>query len=614
MGVIGPREYGEHLDWIVAALGQVDLPRGRSEWANAAVARVRARMGDPELHIAVLGETSSGKSTLLNAFLRQRLLPSSALVATRTTLTIRHGPQARLTGGRTCWVEDLASALRHALTTDAADGLHDLELCWPTPLLGDGVTITDTPGFSVDDAGHRERAVAAAESADLVLVVVPAVAAMSRTLAEFLSGPLRDHRDRCAFLLTKIDMVEPHERAEVLEVTARRLRELGVEEPVVFPCVPQAVLRTVDEPDAGMPFADVEAGLVALTARRRQAAIAATLSSLLTELLRTVEQAAVRRGTRLAAAEQELAGLSLPDLRAFLATWAQDAVAAGVDAVSLAWGTAAHRYFASDLVDRMREAVEQGSVTTAAEMAAAAIEAVRECLHSAAHTAVTDVITRIDQALSCSATALSEEFIDQFARLARLADAHTAVPAPPPVAAAAPAAPDLTKVNDALTAVGTRLSNSAALRAGGGAALGAAAGTVMIPIPVVGTVLGALFGSVVGIPGTETQRTRFLAQATPVVAEVRTEVAVIVEAAVKRVLADHADRVDHIRVAYLRAWLSDVDDLAWREARSRERLADFITAATRMAEQARERREQIGRLRAALSGPPAEAVVGRATT
>src|SRR5690606_8045857 len=118
-------------------------------------------------------------------------------------------------------------------------GLHVLT---DVALLGGDVTVIDTPGFSVTDAGHRELAEEAARQADVALVVVPAVAALSMTLVDFLTGPLRDHHDRCAFVLTKLDLLDEDEHPETVEVVTHRLRELGFAAPVLLPCAPGRAL------------------------------------------------------------------------------------------------------------------------------------------------------------------------------------------------------------------------------------------------------------------------------------------------------------------------------------------------------------------------------------
>ncbi|MGH3813337.1 MAG: dynamin family protein [Pseudonocardiaceae bacterium] len=145
---------------------------------------------------------------------------------------------------------DLAAALRSVLVTDRAKYLRRLEVWCPTRLIGDQVTIIDTPGFSVDETGHRELAAAAIDAADLVIVVIPAVATTSLTTMDFLSDTTRRHRDRCVFVITKTDLVEDAELDEIVTVTSGRLAGAGFLDPVVLTCTPEFALRELAQPNA----------------------------------------------------------------------------------------------------------------------------------------------------------------------------------------------------------------------------------------------------------------------------------------------------------------------------------------------------------------------------
>jgi len=297
-------EITSDLRWIDELLEGDQIPKERRGDLRRAFMKVKTRANDPELRIAVLGETSSGKSTLLNAFLRQRVLPSSALVTTRAAITLRQGesptllikttqqedisyPSAEFDSwcGRsfTAQSQNLEQALRLLLTTDAADLLKSVEMRSPHFFLGADIAIIDTPGFSVSDEGHRERAIAAISQADLALVVVPSVAAMSRTLVDFLTGPLADYHDRCVFVVTKIDLIADAERADVIGVVRERARMAGIADPVVLACAPAMALRELDcAPSPYLAeFKRVEVEIAALAAERRRMAIKATALGLL---------------------------------------------------------------------------------------------------------------------------------------------------------------------------------------------------------------------------------------------------------------------------------------------------------------------------------------------
>lgn len=347
-------DVSDHLRWIRNVLGELGLSAATHDALCSRLWAVEERLLDPELRIAVVGETSSGKSTLINAFLRRRLLPSSALVTTRTNMTLRdgHGTEG-LSLGTTdgqvlTWPSaqfdqfiqfhqfapfadtgpaDLATALRSVLVTDRANYLRRLEVWCPTRVIGDQVTIIDTPGFSVDETGHRELAADAINAADLVIVVTPAVSTTSLTTMDFLADTTRRHRDRCVFVITKTDLVESTELDDVVTVTTSRFAGAGFPDPVVLTCAPELTLRELAQPSSFLAeFEAMEARLTALAAHKRALAIAATVYDLLTDLLAAIEESAQARRKHLTVAQEEMARLSLPDFPAFLETWRSAAV------------------------------------------------------------------------------------------------------------------------------------------------------------------------------------------------------------------------------------------------------------------------------------------------
>jgi hypothetical protein len=74
---------------------------------------------------------------------------------------------------------------------------------------------------------------------------------MSMTLVDCLTGPPADHHDRCAFVLTKVDLLDEDERSEVVEVVGvvgDRLKDRGIGDPVLLLCAPGEALKEMTGP------------------------------------------------------------------------------------------------------------------------------------------------------------------------------------------------------------------------------------------------------------------------------------------------------------------------------------------------------------------------------
>ncbi|MGM1077459.1 dynamin family protein [Streptomyces sp. H28] len=621
-----------HLRWVHGLLSGLDLLAEHRDALRSRLWAVRSRADDPELRVAVFGETSSGKSTLLNAFLRRRLLPSSARVTTRTTTVLRHREDAEgltvrtdedvvLTwpsqsfddwAGRTPGTDGgrLEDALHRVLTTDLADRVRGLHVLTDVALLGGDVTVIDTPGFSVTDPGHRELAEEAARQADVALVVVPAVAALSMTLVDFLTGPLRDHHDRCAFVLTKLDLLDEDEHPETVEVVTHRLRELGFTDPVLLPCAPgraltEALATTPADaaaprpgprgPGHLAPFLDVEAEIVRLAADRRRSAVAATVCGLLSDLLAAVEETTDSRRAELSRSRGELAALTLPDLTEFLDGWAgraRDRVGSDPLLSVPPDVPAASR---EELATAIDDAVAGNKINNTAKAAEEVSRLVRLHLRERAEQQVRAAVGRAGELLTEAAGELAKDFGRQYDRLAGLAGESTTTSPAPAVDWTEPPAPDLSGIDAALATIGATLVTSDNWRTGGGAAAGALVGSMIAP--GLGTVIGGVLGAAFGTRSTDATRQQFLDRARPVIAAGHDEIDTLVADCVRRVRRDAHAGIDALRRRYDTTWREEIDRLTAAHDRQLDQLAAAISAAEKAAAAARRRREEVLALR-----------------
>jgi GTPase SAR1 family protein len=84
-------DYTGYLQAIICIINRSDLKDSEEKILKDLVEKARIRVHDPNCYLAVVGEFSSGKSTLINAFLKDELLPTSALVTTATETRLCYG-------------------------------------------------------------------------------------------------------------------------------------------------------------------------------------------------------------------------------------------------------------------------------------------------------------------------------------------------------------------------------------------------------------------------------------------------------------------------------------------------------------------------------------------
>lgn len=168
-----------------------------------------AEMAEFRLCMPLVGAFSSGKSTLLNAWLRgAAVLPAALGATTRTPLEIVHGPSARLLArdpqtGATTELPGLDPA-------SAPRGVDQLELQLPgAPLLGlDHSAVVDLPGLDSGESSHDVAVARYAPRAAAFILVVDGERLLMESVLHTLET-LRTMGAAVRVVLTKADLFSP---------------------------------------------------------------------------------------------------------------------------------------------------------------------------------------------------------------------------------------------------------------------------------------------------------------------------------------------------------------------------------------------------------------------
>lgn len=270
----------QRLQWIQTLVANHSLhnqPPTLAEFSRLHE-KIIARQRETRLFLGVVGEFSSGKSTLVNALVREDLLRTDILQGTTAAVTlISYGPEfdvriqkcqnllarsadAVATGIKTIkgWFTKPAAPptreqlldLLHQSTSDEnfAKDIVQVNVSLPAASLAEGVVIVDTPGANATNERHAiVTAAALRDLCDAALVVVPATAAGSESLMNYLRAHAGDILHRCVFLVTKVDLLRRrNDRDRVLDNLRTRLSSgLGIANPQVLAAAPQFVLEQI---------------------------------------------------------------------------------------------------------------------------------------------------------------------------------------------------------------------------------------------------------------------------------------------------------------------------------------------------------------------------------
>jgi len=242
-------QIAENLRFLADLASSPDLdPESRAAIAREHAA-LAARAASKEVRLAVVGEFSTGKSTLINALLGARILPEGFIPVTARATRIQYADRAygeAVVDGRTERF-DLSRLAAYTRDGQVASEVEAVRVFYPSPLLREGVVILDTPGDNVDNERHQAELEAAIAEANAVAFLIPADRAAQRTSMALLRR-LTERIDKFYFVLTMADLLlEEDEDEDGLEETvdyvAGELAEIIGSRPVVYPVSARWVLE-----------------------------------------------------------------------------------------------------------------------------------------------------------------------------------------------------------------------------------------------------------------------------------------------------------------------------------------------------------------------------------
>lgn len=234
------------------------------------ISLIRYRAADDRLYLGVVGEFSSGKSTFINALLREQFLDSGAIEGTTTLPTfIEYRPPnlwekfCQLLGANDKRVIEIysekATPTRQSIDLNQRETYHAalgraygdslqetvksataIRIGVPSSSISDGLVIIDTPGINSSDPAHLESAKRTiSQWADAVAVLTPANQPLPMSLCNFIRENLGESHHRCILIATQLDVLRPAEREEQLSFIRRKfLQEFNIEPMAVLGAAP----------------------------------------------------------------------------------------------------------------------------------------------------------------------------------------------------------------------------------------------------------------------------------------------------------------------------------------------------------------------------------------
>lgn len=181
-------------------------------------------VSNPNCIVSVFGSFNRGKSTLLNALLGQKLLPTDLIPTTGATIKIKHGAELKTriilnTGEEIIekGTEALNSFTRLNSERQMRSDISSVEVFVPNFLLENGIELVDLPG--TNDREEQDRLVRnQLFSADLVINVLDASQLFTLTEAENLQDWLIEREIKSViFVVNFLNLLEEDDQKLVMQ-------------------------------------------------------------------------------------------------------------------------------------------------------------------------------------------------------------------------------------------------------------------------------------------------------------------------------------------------------------------------------------------------------------
>jgi GTP-binding protein EngB required for normal cell division len=196
--------------------------------------------GSHGIDVAVFGRFKAGKSSFLNSLTGQAVLPVGVVPLTAVVTRLRYGPgekaEVRFLNGTTQAVplRQIGLYVSEDANPDNQKQVASVEVELPALKVLEPLQFVDTPGLGSAFTHNTQVTLRWLPNVGAALVAVSCDAPLSeRDLA--LLDELRSHTPRIVLLLTKADLLNQAQRAEVLDFVQRQLGcKWGNEMPVFF--------------------------------------------------------------------------------------------------------------------------------------------------------------------------------------------------------------------------------------------------------------------------------------------------------------------------------------------------------------------------------------------
>ena len=228
----------EHINFAESILNKYSWDSKIKQKLSNQLSRIKSKKNDEHLNISIVGEFSSGKSTFINALIKEDLLVSSILQGTTVVNTvIEYNPSWCLRikyykKPQEFIIFKSLSELRERLSVvstnpDTAKQIQLVRAGLPVDVLKSGIRIIDTPGTnSINDSHEATTKRALQELSDMSVVLTDATKILPKTLIDFMEDNIGNNLQRCVIAATHFDVIPKRERNDIITNNQKKISSI----------------------------------------------------------------------------------------------------------------------------------------------------------------------------------------------------------------------------------------------------------------------------------------------------------------------------------------------------------------------------------------------------
>jgi GTP-binding protein EngB required for normal cell division len=199
--------------------------RRKDDLSIADCRRILARLAEDRFNLAIVGQFSRGKSSLMNALLGSEKLPTGILPLTSVITTVTYGETEKVLLQREGWsfpqeirLNELADYVTQGRNPGNEKRVVLAEVQLPNELLRLGVHFVDTPGVASAIAANTRTTRQFLPEADAAILVTSFESPMTEAEVNFLQE-VREHVRKVFIVVNKLDLaLEPDRDAVIAAV------------------------------------------------------------------------------------------------------------------------------------------------------------------------------------------------------------------------------------------------------------------------------------------------------------------------------------------------------------------------------------------------------------